>query len=72
MSKAAGTITGNGALTSFTFSHTLSTTDVAVMVMDSSGNMVICGVQATNSSTVTLTFATAVPNATTYRVVVIG
>ncbi len=42
------------------------------MVMDSSGNMVICGVQATNSSTVTLTFATAVPNATTYRVVVIG
>lgn len=70
--KAAGTITGDGTTTSFTVSHTLGTTDVVVQVKDSAGNWVIVGAQATSTTVVTITFATAPAGAVTYRVVVIG
>lgn len=70
--KYAGTITGNGSLSSFTVTHNLGTTDVVVMVMDGSGNQVIVDVQASSTTAVTVVFGAAVANAVTYRVVVIG
>ncbi len=70
--KATGTITGDGATTSFVLAHTLNTTDVVIQVKDSSGNWVVVGTQATSTISVTITFATAPANAVTYRVVVIG
>ncbi|CAM5772043.1 hypothetical protein LMIY3S_03711 [Labrys miyagiensis] len=71
-SKYAGTITGNASTTSFTVTHNLGTTDVVVMVMDSSGNQVMPDITAATTNTVTVAFATAPGSGVTYRVVVIG
>lgn len=67
-----GVLTGTGAATSFAFTHNLGTKSVVVQVRDSSDNFVLVDWVATDTNTVTLTFATAVGNGTTYNVVIVG
>lgn len=69
---ADGVLTGTGAATSFAFTHNLGTKSVVVQVRDSSDNFVLVDWVATDTNTVTLTFATAVANAATYSVVIVG
>lgn len=59
--------------TTYTITHGLDTQDVVVMVRDAAAPFaqVICDVECTSTTTVTLRFATA-PVANAYRVVVIG
>lgn len=62
---------GNGSATSITVTHSLGTRDVAVEVFRNSGDYdtVICDVQRTSTSVVTLVFGTA-PTTNQYRVLV--
>ena len=63
---------GNGANTSFAVTHNLATRDVQVQVYDNATyDTVEVDVVRTNTSTVTVSFATA-PSSNAYRVVVIG
>lgn len=63
---------GNGASTSIAVTHSLGTRDVTVSVHDSSTyEEIVCDVVKTDTSTVTLTFATA-PASNAFRVTVIG
>lgn len=58
--------------TTATITHGLNTTDIIVSVYDKTGNVEVeCDVAATNTTTATLTFATA-PTVGQYRVVVLG
>lgn len=69
--KASGNI-GNGSLTSIPFTHSLGTKDIVVSVREvATDAVVICDAVATDTNTVTLTFATA-PASNAYRVTVIG
>jgi hypothetical protein len=76
--KYATNITGTGAATSFTITHSLNTTDVVVMIYDTlSGNndVVYAEVRIASVNTITVLFDQApVGGATpqTYRVVVVG
>lgn len=71
--KYTGTITGDGTTTSFTVTHSLSTRDVVVNIYDGSTNEdVIVDIVRTSTSALTVTFATAPTNGTTYKVVVIA
>lgn len=64
---------GDGAATSYTISHNLGTKDVQVTVYDNSSPYaeVICDVQHTSTTAVTLLFSVA-PTSNQYRVVVQG
>ncbi len=69
----AATITGNGSAFDFQVQHNIGSKDVMVYVYDiASGAQVFTDVVATNSNAVNITFAVAVANAKTYRVVVVG
>jgi len=62
---------GDGSATSITVTHSLGTRDVAVEVFRNSGDYdtVICDVQRTSTSAITLVFGTA-PTSNQYRVLV--
>ena len=62
---------GDGSATSITVTHSLGTRDVAVEVFRNSGNYdtVICDVERTSTSAITLIFGTA-PTSNQYRVLV--
>jgi hypothetical protein len=64
---------GDGSATSYTITHSLNTKDVQVTVYDNSSPYaeVICDVQHTSTSAVTLLFSVA-PTSNQYRVVVQG
>jgi hypothetical protein len=64
---------GNGSATSYTVTHNLGTKDVTVAVYDNSSPYaeVICDVQHTSTSAITLLFSVA-PTSNQYRVVVQG
>ncbi len=63
---------GNGSLTSIVLTHNLGTKDVVVSVRDNStDDGVIVDWEATDTNTVTLTFAVA-PSSNAYRATVIG
>lgn len=70
--KYATTITHDGATTSFAITHNLNTTDVQVVVRDSTGAQVLVDNVATSANVVTVTWATAQPNSTGFRVIVQG
>lgn len=71
--KYTGTITGDGTTTAFTVTHSLDTRDVIVNVYDGSTNEdVIVDIARSSTSALTVTFATAPTNGTTYKVVVIA
>lgn len=67
------TSVGDGTATSYTVTHSLSTRDVTVAVYDNSSPYaeVICDVQHTSTSAITLLFSVA-PTSNQYRVVVHG
>ena len=64
---------GDGSATSYTITHNLGTRDVQVTVYDNSSPYaeVICDVQHTSTTAVTLLFSVA-PTSNQYRVVVQG
>jgi hypothetical protein len=64
---------GDGSATSYTVTHSLNTKDVTVAVYDNSSPYaeVLCDVQHTSTSTITLLFSVA-PTSNQYRVVVHG
>jgi hypothetical protein len=64
---------GDGSATSYTVTHSLSTKDVTVAVYDNSAPFaeVLCDVQHTSTSAITLLFSVA-PTSDQYRVVVHG
>lgn len=64
---------GDGSATSYTITHNLNTKDVQVTIYDNSTPFaeVVCDVQHTSTSAVTLLFSTA-PTSNQYRVVVQG
>ena len=64
---------GDGSATSYTVTHSLSTKDVTVAVYDNSSPYaeVLCDVQHTSTSAITLLFSVA-PTSNQYRVVVHG
>ena len=72
LSFASGnTITGNGSTTSFAITHAFNTRDVIVQVYDlSTYDTVECDVVRTNTSKVTVSFATAPASGKTYRVLI--
>ena len=70
--KFSGTITGDGATTSFAFTHSLSNANPAVSMRDSSGNQVLTDNQATSSNAVTITFGIAPGAGVTYTVSICG
>lgn len=71
--KFAADITGNAALTQFTVTHNLNTTDVVVQVFDVSNDlMILTDVKRPTVNTVRIDFAQAPANAKVYRVVVVG
>jgi hypothetical protein len=73
INKYSVDITGDGATTSFTVTHNLSSRDVIVQVYDGSTyEEVIVDVTRASTSTVTIGLATAPVNAKVYRVVCIG
>lgn len=73
LKKYSGTITGNASTKSFTITHNLGSRDVIVQVYDgTSYEEVIVDVARTTTSAVTIGFASAPANGTTYKVVVIG
>lgn len=73
LSKYSQDITGNGALTQFTVTHNLNTTDVHVTVWDVAADLeIIVDKKRPTANTVRIDFAQAVPNAKVYRVVVVG
>lgn len=64
---------GNGSATSYTVTHSLNTRDVTVAVYDNSSPYaeVVCDVQHTSTSAITVLFSVA-PTSNQYRVVVHG
>ena len=71
VTKFAASI-GNGALTSFTVTHSLGSKDVLVVIYDNSTNEEVqADVVHTSTTVVTLAFAVA-PTTNQYRVVVLG
>jgi hypothetical protein len=72
--KFSGTITGDGATTSFTLTHNLGTQDVMMQVKQSASPYaeIDCDMQATSTTTATFIFATAPPSLTNYRAIVLG
>ena len=64
---------GDGSNTSYTITHNLNTKDVEVTVYDNSSPYaeVVCDVQHTSTSAITLLFSVA-PTSNQYRVVVHG
>jgi len=76
--KYVGTITGTNAATSFPITHNLGTQDVVVQIIQTSAgpdvqwSEVFVDIVRTSTSVVTVSFATAPVNTTTYDVIVIG
>ncbi len=73
----ATTITGTGALSSFTVTHSMGTRDVVVSIIDTTTGAnqyytVQTAWKADTTNTVIVYFNTAPPSGTTYRVVVVG
>lgn len=69
--KYVGTITGNGADTSYTITHSLNTKDVIVNVYDETSNEdVVVDIMRTSVNAITISFATA--PTTNYKVVIIA
>ena len=68
---SASTITGNGSATSFAVAHAFDTRDVIVQVYDlATYDTVQCNVIRTDTTKVTVSFATAPANGKTYRVLI--
>ena len=78
LQKLIATITGNGSATNFAINHGLSSRDITVAVYQSSAApdtqwaVVETDITYTDVNTVTIGFATAPSNSTTYNVVVTG
>lgn len=70
--KHSSTITGDGVATSFTISHSLATSDLAISLYDGSGNMIITDVSIVNTSSFNVVFATAPSTSESYKVVAVG
>lgn len=70
--KYATTITHDGTATSFNVTHNLNTTDVQVVVRDSSGNQWLVDNQTTSANVVTLAWSYPLVAGTTFRVIVQG
>lgn len=72
--KKTSTITGTGAKKSFDFQHNLNTKDVIVFVYEVSNpyQQVFVDVKMTSTSTITVEFAEAPANGTSYKVVVMA
>lgn len=72
LARVAGQDVGDGSNTSFTVTHNLGTQDVIVQIWDKATyDTVIADVVRTNTTSVTVTFASA-PSSNAYRVVVTG
>lgn len=67
----SGLTLGNGSLTSITVTHNLNNAYPLVMVYNSSSQMIVCDITATNANTVTLGFSVA-PASNTISCVVVG
>jgi len=64
---------GDNSSSIFTVSHNLSTSDVAVSVMDvGSKSVIIVGVEVTDDNTITVDFANNVPTTEQYKVTILG
>ena len=73
LKKYATNITGDGSKTSFTITHNLSSRDIIIQVYDATTyDEVIVDIIRTNTTTATISFATAPAVGTGYRVVCIG
>lgn len=73
LKKYSANITGNGSTTDFVVTHSLGTRDITVQVYDGATyDDVIVDIVRTDTSKVTITFATAPANNKVYRVVCIG
>lgn len=73
LKKYATDITGDGSKTSFTITHNLSSRDIIIQVYDATTyDEVIVDTIRTNTTTATISFATAPAVGTGYRVVCIG
>lgn len=71
--KVEETITGDGSTTSFTISHNLGTRAITVQIYDGSTyEDVVTDVVRTTANAITVSFAQAPANGTTYEVVIIG
>lgn len=70
--KATAQITGDGATTSFTVSHSLATALLVVSVSDDATNTDCLVTVTKTSSTVTIAFATAPTNGVKYNIVMVG
>ena len=70
--KYSQTITGDGNTTSFNINHNFAMSDVIVQVKDSSGNVDFTDINTANVNYATVSFGSAPPNGTTYRVTALG
>jgi hypothetical protein len=72
-SKASGTITGNGVLTTFTFTHSLGNLGVDITIIeDSTGDKVFTTTRNTSATQSQISFKYAVGNSKTYTVIAQG
>ena len=72
-SKASGTITGNGSLNTFTFTHSLGNLGVDITIIeDSTGDKVFTTTRNTSTTQSQITFKYAVANLKTYTVIAQG
>jgi hypothetical protein len=72
-SKASGTITGNGVLTTFTFTHSLGNLGVDITIIeDSTGDKVFTTTRNTSATQSQISFKYPVTNSKTYTVIAQG
>lgn len=72
LKKFVGTITGDGAKTSFDLTHNLNTVDFTFNVKDASGYSSLVDVIPKDANTATVIMGTALDASTTRKVVIIG
>jgi hypothetical protein len=72
LTRATGTLTGNGSTTVFTATHNLNSTAVQVTVFDSTGAEVEPDLQNTSVNATTITFSPAPTNGSTWTWAAIG
>ena len=70
--KYSANITGDGATTSFTVTHSLRTVDDICQLRDSANNVDYADIQNISTTQTTVAFGTAPPNGTVYRLTCIG
>lgn len=72
-SKASGTITGNGVLTTFTFTHGLGNLGVDItLIEDTTGDKIFTTTRNTSTTQSQISFKYAVANSKTYTVIAQG